>query len=274
MQCHHRKNKAPVAMFRGSAATDDKYAYFTPCDSTSVYQYELKTAEWVKLPSCPFSNSGLVILEHKLTAVGGTDGSSCTNMLSTLQRNQWSKLYRSMHSPRSSPAVVTTSDGNQLVVIGGRVGDNWAPSVELYQVKSRTWHKKSSMPKPLQSPSATLCGGQLNVIGSDKRGYSLPLSTLLSTSQSIMLPSWRPLPTFPLTESTAATLSGVLIVIGGGVGESPVNYIHQLVGKEWVEVNGCMNTGRRMCLVASQTPQKIIIVGGIEEDSVEECVAN
>ena len=71
-------------------------------------------------------------------------------------------------------------------------------------------------------------------------------------------------------DSTAATLCGELVVIGGGFGESSVNYIHQIVDQKWVEI-GCLATGRRRCLVANESPKKIFIVGGISEQSVEEC---
>ena len=41
-----------------------------------------------------------------------------------------------MNTARSSPAVVSTSDGEYLIVIGGYV-DGWTATVELFQVKSR-----------------------------------------------------------------------------------------------------------------------------------------
>ncbi|CAI8044997.1 Probable tyrosine-protein kinase DDB_G0283397 [Geodia barretti] len=74
VQCH-RKKTAPCRMARGSSTTDGRFAYFTPRDSNSVYQYECSTEKWEELPSCPYHNSGLVIIDRELTAVGGEDGS-------------------------------------------------------------------------------------------------------------------------------------------------------------------------------------------------------
>ena len=128
----------------------------------------------------------------------------------------------------------------------------------------------------IPSPSATICGDWLYVIGNDTKGYSCSLQEILlhcqPISQHSMSPAstWRALPTLPQKDSTAATLCGELVVVGGGFGEPPVNYIHQIVGHKWVEI-GCLATGRRRCLVANESPKKIFIVGGISEQSVEEC---
>ena len=61
-------------MMRGSAATDGRFVYITPEGSYSPYQYECSTEEWMELPSCPYENSGLAIIDSELTTVGGWDG--------------------------------------------------------------------------------------------------------------------------------------------------------------------------------------------------------
>ena len=78
-----------------------------------------------------------------------------------------------------------------------------------------------------------------------------------------------------MTHSTTATLSGQLVLVGGGPYESPVSSIHQLLDGEWVKI-GSMAKARSWCLVANQSPGDIIIVGGRsgydDLDIVEECV--
>ena len=261
-------------MDRGSATTDGQFAYFTPGGSTSVYRYEWRGEKWEELPSCPHSDSGLVIIEGKLTAVGGKDGFHRTNKLSTLQQSKWVEEYPPINTAHSSRAVVSTSDGEYLIVIGGwdRNGHRTA-TVELFQVKSRRWYKLKDLPQPLLLPSATICGDQLNVIGRDANGYLCSLDALPSSDQPITSPltlSWKPLPPPPVTYSIAATLCGQLVVIGGKRYIAPVNSIHQLVDGQWVKI-GSMATGRFRCLVVSPSPDKIIIVGGLS-NIVEECV--
>ena len=280
MKCH-RKNTAPCRMTRGSATTDSQFAYFTPYYSTSVYRYEWRGEKWEELPSCPHSDSGLVIIDGKLTAVGGGDGYNRTNKLLTLRQSKWVEGYPPMNTARSTPAVVSTSDGEYLIVIGGYVGDScWTATIELFQVKSRKWYKLIDLPQPLPHPSATVCGDQLNVIGDDVNGYLCSLQALPSSDQPITSPltlSWTPLPPLPVTFSTTVTLCRQLVIIGGSRRDwSSVNSIHQLVDGQWVEI-GSMATSRHWCLVVSPSPDQIIIVGGDEGflqklDVVEECI--
>ena len=265
-------------MYRGSATADGRFAYFTRSNSTSVYRYEYSTEKWEELPACPHENSGLVVIDRELTAVGGGYGSHRSNKLCTLRQRKWVEKYPPMNTARSFPAVVSTSDGKHLIVIGGRGGRG--ATVELFQVKSRRWHQLTDLPQPPPYPSATICGDQLNVIGRDANGYSCSLSSLPSRDQPITSPltlSWKPLPHLPVEISTASTLCGQLVLIGGYQGVSPVNSIHQLVGGEWVKI-GSMASGRCNCLVVSLSPDKIIIVGGRENPfqlhsihEVEEC---
>ena len=150
VQCHCKK-KAPCGMTRGSATTDQKFAYFTPGDSNSVYSYEWNTEQWNKLPSCPYYNSALVIIDGTLTTVGGY-GSGYTNKLFTLRQRQWVEEYPPMNTARSRPAVVSTSGGDYIIVIGGCGDDGrWTDTVELFEVKTRRWYKLTNIPQPLTS---------------------------------------------------------------------------------------------------------------------------
>ena len=273
MKCH-RKKTAPCGMSRGSATTDGQFAYFTPYGTTSVYKYEWRGEKWKELPSCPYRNSGLVIIDGKLTAVGGEDGYRCTNKLLTLRKSKWVEEYPPMNTARSDSAVAGTSDDGYLIVIGGFCGgDHWTATVELFQVQSRRWYKLTDLPQLLIFPSATLCSDQLNVIGTGTNGYSCSLQVLPSREQPItspLTPSWKPLLPLPVTDSTVATLCGQIVLIGGRRGGSLVNSIHQLVDGQWVKI-GSMATGRERCSVVSPSPDKIIIVGGWNY-IVEECI--
>ena len=281
MQCHKKKT-APRKMERGSSTTDDQFAYFTPrnYDSTSVYSYQWSTEKWQKLPRSPYHNSGLVIIDGELTAVGGYDGShyAYTNRLCTLRQGQWVEHYPPMNTARASAAVVSTSDGNYIVVIGGDAsGVGWTAIVELFHVRSRRWYELTNLPQALTRPSATICDNRLYVIGPDGDGYLCSLQALLSrdqpiTSQSISnILTWILLPQLPVKWSTVATFSGKLVTVGGQRGSSQVNSIHHLIDGQWVEI-GSMSSGRERCLVVTPSPDKMMIVGGYREDRVEECV--
>ena len=273
MQCHGKK-AAPCVMTRGSATSDLQYAYFMPWNSYSVYRYEWSTEKWDKLPPYPYRYSALVIIDGALTAVGGWDEYRCTNKLFTLRQRQWAEELPPMKTARSSTAVVSTSDGEYVLGIGGYDG-GWTTTVELFQVRSRRWSELTHLPRPLALPSATICGNHIHVIGRDSNGFScsrqdLPSSDQPTTSQSRSRTiSWSPLP-LPVRYSTAATFCGRLVIFGGMRDRSLINSILQLVDGQWVEI-GSMSSGRRMCLVVSPSPDKMMIVGG-GTDSVEEYV--
>ena len=285
VQCHKKKT-APRAMERGSATADDQYAYFTSYDSKLVYRYQLSTEKWEELPPSPYRHSGLVIIDGELTAVGGGDGPHFTNKLFTLRQGRWVEHYPPMNTARSDTAVVSTSNGNYIVVIGGSVDGrlfDWTATVELFHVRSRRWYKPTNLPLALTYPSATICDNELHVIGKDVigrdgTGYSSSLQALLSSDQPITsqlisnILTWTPLPQLPVKWSTAATLCGQLVTVGGMRDLLPVNSIHLLIDGQWVKI-GSISSGRSRCLVVTPSPDKMMIVGGYGAgDCVEECV--
>ena len=283
VQCHSQK-KAPCRMYSGSAVTDQMMTYCTPYASDSFYRYTMTEDKWEELPQCPYSNSGLVVIDSALTAVGGQEGwdGSPTNKLVTLRQSRWVEEYPPMNTARCYPAVVSTSDGGHMNVIAiGGYGGGWIDAVELFHTGRRSWSRLTSLPQHLVHLSATICGNQLHVIGRDGDGYSCSLQALLSSNQPIgsqsHTPTWTRLPRLPVERSTAATLCGQLVIIGGKRDGSSVNSIRQLVDGQWVKI-GSMSSGRRWCLVASPSPDKMVVVGGMDTsgyalDSVEVCVS-
>ena len=184
VQCHKKKT-APLGMERGSATTDEQFAYFTPWGSNLVYSYQWNTEKWEELPSSPYRYSGLVIIDGELTAVGGYSRfHGFTNKLFTLRQSQWVEHYPPMNTARSDTAVVSTSN-NYVVVIGGDSSDRWTATVELFRVRSRRWYELTNLPQALVRPSATICDNQLYVIGHDGDSYSCSLQALLSSCSII-----------------------------------------------------------------------------------------
>ena len=276
------KQLAPCEMARGSATTDGQILYFAPDASNPVYKFELSTEIWERLPTCPHRDTGLVIINGELTAVGGEDylspNDAYTNILITLEQKEWREKYPPMNTVRSCPAIVTTSDREHFIVIGGYDDGGWNAKVELFQVRSDRWYQLNDIPNVITYPSATICGNELHVIGIGSEGYSCSLPSLPSNdppSKSQLTLHWNPLPPMIVTNSTIATLCGQVVLIGGLKEKSPVNSIYQLVDREWVNI-GSMAKERNGCLVASPSHDKLIIVGGRhrydELRAVEECV--
>ena len=280
VQCIKKKTAPYYRMSRGSATTDDQFAYFTPHNSNSVYSYQWSTEEWKELPPSPYLNSGLVIINGELTAVGGHDESRFTNKLFTLRQDEWVEHYPPMKTLRSDTTVASTSDGNYIVVIGGQ-GGSWLATVELFHVKSKRWYELTNLPQGLTLPSAAMCGNEVYVIGCDGAGYSCSLQDLPSRDQpnisqsisNMLTCSWIPLPQVPVEYSTATTLCGWLVTVGGEQGWSEVNPVHQLIDGQWVEIGSMSGSSRWRCLVVTPSPDKMMIVGGyVEGNTTFNCV--
>ena len=268
-------------MKRGSTASDSRYTYLAPFGSTKIFQYECSREKWEELPSCPYQNSGLVIIDGEVTVVGGWDGitdewgdttdewgGACSNKLFTLRGKKWVEEYPPMVTARSMSAVVCQSNSGYLIVIGGMCGYGEISAVELFELKSRKWYTLTDLPQPLSSPSAAICGDVLHVIGEYRGGYSCSLRGLafMDHPTTSLLPqalSWEHLPTPPVDNTTAASLCGQLLIIGGSKWSSSTKCIHQLLDKNWVDI-GTMQEARHMCLVESPSPDQIIIFGGFQ----------
>ena len=166
-----------------SLTADQSIIYCTSDDSNSVYRYQLKEDQWSVLPLRPYEDSGLVVIDGVLTAVGGREGFYRKNKLFTLRQSRWVEEYPTMNTARSSPAVVTTSNGQHMIIIIG--GIDWVDTVELYNTGSSNWSQLTSLPQPLILPSATICDNQLYVIGRDGNRYSCSVQGLLFSEQLI-----------------------------------------------------------------------------------------
>ena len=269
-------------MYRGSATSGDQFAYFTPVDSTSLYRYEWSTEKWRRLLQCPYQNSGLVVINGSLTAVGGRDGSYRTNQLFTLVKRQWFKEYPPMDTACSSPAVVSVPGGDLVVVIGGYAELSYKTTlVKLLQISTCRWYNLKPLPKPLPFPSALMCSNELSVIGSNGQSFSCSLQQLHSQKPILHQAlkdtlTWKQLPCLPVRDSAVAILCGQLVSFGGERGGAPVGSIYQLLDQCWVEI-GSMASCRWRCSVASFPPDRVIVVGGgfgtQALDIVEECIA-
>ena len=71
------------------------------------------------------------------------------------------EVYPPMNTARFNPAVVCTSDGDYLIVVGGTDSDGWTATVELFEVKGRRWYTLTDLPEPVRPPSAVIIGDQL-----------------------------------------------------------------------------------------------------------------
>ena len=194
--------------------------------------------------------------------------------------------------------------GTTLIVAGGRgyghgynYKDEALKTVEVLNTETREWHTAADLPQPLSIASIALCGDLVYLLGGvnkDEDGttsvYSCSLTSLLSSIGSTSLGGrlvstltrsskgspWNRVADLPVNRSTAVSLHGRLLAIGGqdSKGKSTTAvHMYQPTTNSW-EVISHMTTPRRDCLSAVLPDNQLMVVGGSttgykECDSVE-----
>ena len=171
---HHGQPKDQ--MYRGSVAINGNIVYFNGYASYRVYQYSDFSQQWSLLPQLLYPNCTLVMVNEKLTCVGGSiperDHKVVNSLLSidtagvfSAPYGAWFQHFPPMCIRRSLPAVAC--DGRSLIAAGG-CGDSITDTlnvVEIMDVNTQQWSTASSMPRPFVCATAAICGERLYVLG-------------------------------------------------------------------------------------------------------------
>ena len=227
--------RAPRTMCGEVSAVDESVIYFQPDGSKNVFASTYTTNKWFELPKCPNYGFSLAVVNSLLTAIGDqTPTYEATNTLLSLTDNKWIEKFPPMPTKRWLIAVVCSS--KSLVVAGGvREEGKKLSTVEVMDTETQQWSTASSLPHSLYLASATLCGGQVYMLGGfdqnekhSKSVFSCSLAALLQSCQSQSLGArlrtlsltsrpkvWHQLADTPVTLSTCASLHGQLLAVGG-----------------------------------------------------------
>ena len=279
---------APSKMFRlTDAVTKGGVAYFRPCTTRLVYAYRSTTETWSQLPVCPTKNPALAIVNDLLTTIGGELNGKGTNVLFSLigqgRYAEWSKIFPGMPTQREGAAAVSTETA--LIVAGG-VGDgvNRLKTVEVMNTDTLQWATAANLPEPHSCYSLTVCGESLYMLGGwdlyspTRSVISCSLSTLLQScvsptsepelSSPLMSPQarvWSKLSDLPVTSSTAVSLKGQLLAIGGNEphtgSTTTTTYAYDPIENKW-QIVGQLRTPRQLCFAVVLSDDKLMVVGG------------
>ena len=262
-------------MRRGAAVSHGKMAYFNSASSISVYSYDSQGQLWQQLPSCHSRNSALVMADNKLTTVGGTDQHGRpTNSLASLtgegKDSKWVELFPRMPMARSHLAAVCR--GRNVIAAGGYGGGRRLNTVEILDTDLRQWSSAASLPHPMWWASITVCGDLLYLLG----GYNQNGRTLSALTSSITdllhqqqetanQPAvWRRAADAPYYHSTAVSVGGQLLAIGGqdeARKKTSAIVTYDPTSDSWQDM-GHMTTPRWMPLVALLPSNQLIVAGG------------
>ena len=238
-----------------------------------VTVYDVEKDEWSLLPPYQYYWFGMTTINSQLVLVGGVaESEERTNLLGVWNKEsqKWMHSFPPMKNARSGPAVVTYNN-RWIVVAGGYYGWGALESVEILDAAAGKWFCGSSMPLSHKQYklSTAVIGNMWYLIdgfGCTERVLCASLDELITTaSLSVVAPTqalWRLLPViFSLEGSTATSLHGALVVLGGSHVRSKCLYAYQPSSKSWVKT-GEMPIERHQCACAILSSGDLFIVGG------------
>ena len=263
------KLKVPTqrAMWRGAATSVDMLAFFNPGLTGIVYIYDSTTNDWSELPHCLNCGFTLVSIDNLVTAVGGnTDLYTPGNALLSFSQGRWEEKYPPMPTKRSFPAAVCTA---RVLVVAGGCGEDYQAltAVEVMDTSTLQWSATASLSVGISSASMTACGDSIYLLGDGSNHvYSCSLKELYryidectKTAAKMSLQQlcvWKRNADLPVSRSTAVTLCGQVVSVGGydESGEVDTVYCYDPVADCWVKVG--------QLLSAKGLPLATILPGG------------
>ena len=262
-------------MIRGAAVSHGKMAYFNSWDSTSVYSYDSQGQLWQELPDCHREYSALVMANDKLTTVGGEQDGRPTNSLASLtgegKDSKWVELFPRMPTARHHLAAVCR--GSNVIAAGGNGnGDRTLSTVEILDTDLRQWSSAASLPHPMSDAFITVCGDLLYLLGGfDQNGRTRSVLTssitdlLHQQQETANQPAvWRRAADAPYYRSTAVSVGGQLLAIGGydeARKDTSAIVAYDPTSDFWQDM-GYMTTSRWATLVALLPSNQLIVAGG------------
>ena len=283
--------KAPCDMFRYSDTVIHNDTVYCRYDAhCKVYAYHISSSSWSPTPDAPCRGFALTVIDGLLTTVGGYGGNfKNTNKLLSLtgegSGRRWTEKFPPMPTKRFGVSALCT--GTTLIIAGGRGGykDNALKTVEVLNTETREWHTAADLPQPLTQSSIALCGDLVYLLGGFDKSiaatssvYSCSLTSLLSYVGSTSLGErlvdtltwsskgspWNRVADLPVNFSTAVSLHGQLLAIGGRDSkDKPTTAVHmyQPTTNSW-KVISHMTSPRSQCLSAVLPDNQLMVVGG------------
>ena len=271
------RNKAPFEICRGAAVVDGNMTYFIDL-SGEMCAYNSITKTWGQLTRCPYKGSSLAVINGQLTTIGGCKDAikedTYTNKLLSLPG--YKEVFPPMPKRKRGTTAVTSKE--HLIVAGGATGlyttINHINTVEVMNTEALVWSTVASLPHPYSYASATICGGQLYMLGGlDDKGMTKSVLTcslieLLQSSSSSSLSIWHRVADAPAYYSTCAAVNGELLAVGGCDKDGkPTAAIHKYnpTINSWDLISN-MPTARYWSLVAVLPTNEMMVVGGTIKD--------
>ena len=201
----------------------------------TVLHYSWRRGAWSTLPECPVGWFGLTQFMGRLTTVGGSDKTrSKTGRVYQFvwESQRWQESLPPMPTARYSVTVVSHPSSSlktpAIAVCGGFTNVAAVNIVEVYSHSTSQWLTVEPLPTPLCRLTSATVGDIAYILGGvdanrshSKCCYSVSLDSLFNTATSPRASQpqhdsiWMAVSDTPLTHSSAVSLGGSLVAIGG-----------------------------------------------------------
>ena len=274
----------PVPMYWAYAVTIEMMVYVTGGNSRNgdpvehIYRYNLESNQWDKLPPSKYHHCVPVVLEGKLSLIGGQKPSNeaMTGKVNTFneENNQWVTIYPDMNQPRYRPAVVTTDA--HVIVLGGKIKEpsKLTDTIEIMNIKNKQWVTLSTpLPDKMYDMSATISSDLVWIIGYDNgsnrsnKVFTVPLNDLVYLTNEKH--QWKKVINDTVYfKTTVVSNSNPPVILGGDDRQNKT--VSAVVAfdpktESWSEV-AALSSPRAHCAVAMLPKERgILVIGGCTE---------
>ena len=273
-----------------------KDVYFGVSYERTTYKYSITDDTWNTLPQAPINLGSIGYLYKKVLLVGGQQPPPSNQVTADIHEfdeasQQWvrSTSMPPMPTARSSLTVISWSSPPALIVCGGRDQQHQPMTVvEVYHSRTSQWHTVSPMPFPRALMTHTVIHNMLYLVGGyEGARLNTHKKTVMSTSipqllETCLQPSptqWQslPIPNVPYYKSTAASLGGCLLVVGGikdltipPKPNSIVSSVHAYCPftSSWVLV-GELPQPLYRCITTTLPTRELLVMGGRSSSDIK-----
>ena len=222
----------------------------------------------------------LVVVNNKLTTIGGMDNKIPTGMIYSWDSTtrEWRESSPPMPTARRSTTSITY--GNYLIVIGGALSET-VTIIEVLDVPNKKWYRGPSLPEQMYNVQAVVVEHSLYLLGgSSVSVWYCSLPTLITGAISTfynLAQLWKRLSSLPYRYSAAALLGKHLLAIGGYDEEAAnmTDLIHCYSPENncWEKV-GVLRTGRRNCTAIKMLDESVFVIGGADSPAYKNYCQN
>ena len=250
-----------------------------------VCRFDLENNQWDKLPPSKYHHCVPVVLEGRLSLIGGRipKNKVVINKVNTYDEdsNQWVTIYPDMNQPRYRPAVVVTD--NHVIVLGGKIKERskLTDTIEIMNIKDKQWITLAThLPDKMYDMSATISNDLVWIIGYDdgknrsNKVYTVPLNYMIYMITTKH--PWKQLPNDTVCFKAAViSYSDPLVILGGDDRQNKtVSVVSAFDHKtnSWSEV-ATLSSPRAHCAIAKLPGERgILVIGGCSEtNSLSRC---